>query len=303
MRRRDVGRANRGDRAALARRVRAHAHLDRVRSGRRIAIRWRRQAIAIAGASLAAGAAFGDGLATWLTGMPERQVGVIAVRGASHLTPVAVAKAAAVARGAAIGELDPERVATALAGHDWIASARALRLPTGTLVVDVVEREPSAIIAIGASVYAVDREGLPFAELVGSPDPSLPEIVSEGPVSPREADPRLAEAVRLARRLPELGLAAPAQIEVPEEGDAQGYALRLAAPATRVVLGRVDLDARIAAFARLLATRPDAVASSAEIDVRFADQLVLRSAPTRDGSAGTARGRGRGPARSRRPAG
>jgi cell division septal protein FtsQ len=263
----------------------------------------KRWAIAVAAGALAAGAAFGDALVSGLVGSPERPVDAIAVSGARHLAPSAVAGAAAVARGSASGDLDPERVARALTEHPWIASARTLFLPGGTLLVGVVEREPVATVTIAKAVYAVDREGRPFAALDAPPDPALPEIVARHEVRPGEADPRLAEAVRLARRLPELGLAAPAQVEVAADDDAEGYALRLASPDTRVVLGRTELDARLTALARLFAHRPDEAAGAQEIDVRFADQLVLRGSPAQDESAETAPDRGRGAARSRRPTG
>jgi hypothetical protein len=149
----------------------------------------------------------------------------------------------------------------------------------------------------------VDREGRPFARLPAEAEPGLTEIVAAGELRPGEPDRRLAEAVGLARRLPELGLAPPRQVEVAPEGDARGYALRLAAPDTSVVLGREDLAARLDGFVRLLALRPGDVAAAAEIDVRFAGQSVLRGAPARDGSAETAPGRGRGTAPRGRPTG
>ena len=297
---RDPGRR---ERTALARRQRARAHLDRLRRGRAGARRSRLQAGAVVASAWVAGLTFGDGLAAWLTGLPERPLEVIAVRGASHLTPLAVANASAVAPGSPLGELEPEAVAGSLAQHAWIASARALRLPGGTLVLEVVEREPVASVTIGGAIYAVDREGRAFAQLPEAPGADLTEIVAHGDLEPGEPDPRLAEAVRLARRLPELGLAPPRQVEVAAEGDERGYSLRLAGADTRVVLGREDLAARLDGFARLLALRPDEVAGASEIDVRFAGQLVLRGASARDGSAATAPGRGGGPARSGRPTG
>jgi cell division protein FtsQ len=285
------------------RRQRARAHLDRVRRGRAGGWRGRLRACAVVVSAWVAGLVFGEGLAARLTGLPERPLEWIAVRGASHLTPLAVASATGVAPGSALGQLEPEAVARSLAQHEWIASAQALRLPGGTLVLDVVEREPVARVAIDQAVYAVDREGRPFAQLSGPDQRGLPEIVALDELAPGEPDPRLAQAVRLARRLPELGLAPPRQVEVAAEGDERGYALRLATPDTRVVLGREDLAERLDGFARLLALRPDDVAGAAEIDVRFAGQLVLRSEPTRDGSAATAPGRGRSPVPGGRPTG
>lgn len=297
-----LGIASAGSRdRGLARRQRARAHLERVRRGRRGPrfARWRAPLVVVA--ALAAGLAFGEGLLARLTGLRERPLERVAVRGARHLSPQQVAHAAALAPGLPLAGL--EAVVRSLSAHEWIASARALRLPSGTLLLDVVEREPVARLTIAGTAWALDREGRPFAALAGDPPPELPEIVARGEVAPGEPDPRLARAVRLARRLPELGLAPPRQVEVGAEGDARGYTLQLAASETRVVLGSERLRERLDAFARLLALRPDDVAGAAEIDVRFADQLVLRGAPARDGSATTAPDRGRGPAPGGRPTG
>jgi len=122
-------------------------------------------------------------------------------------------------------------------------------------------------------------------------------------VRPREPNPQLATAARLAQRLPELGLALPREVTIAPEDDPRGYGLRLFALDARVVLGRSDLDARLDALARLLAARPDVVAGASIIDLRFADQVVLRSASARDGSAHQADGRGDARPHNLRPTG
>jgi len=58
-------------------------------------------------------------------------------------------------------ELDPVLLADRARRHAWVADADVARLPSGRLVVDVVEREPVALIvdARGAPTYFVDRNG------------------------------------------------------------------------------------------------------------------------------------------------
>jgi cell division septal protein FtsQ len=295
---------HRVDRDATQRRARAQAHLDRVRRGRGGPIRLRlpRRALAVAAAALVCGAACGERALLFAAGGAgplER----IAVRGAARVSPAQVAEAAGVARGAPLGEVDADRVRESLEQHEWIARARALALPGGALVVEVVEREPLARVSIGRAVYAVDRTGMPFAEIPEDLAAGLVRLAVAGEVAPREPDPRLAEAVRLAGRLPELGLATPSEVGVAAEADPEGYRLALPALPARILLGHTDLDARVDDLARLLAARPDAVAGAASIDLRFANQVVLRSAPARDGPANTAAERGDAPPRSRRRTG
>jgi cell division septal protein FtsQ len=293
---------HRVDRDSSQRRARAQAHLDRVRGRRPGPAPAPRGALAIAAAAAVCGALFGEGALLAVAGAtgPIERIGV---RGAAHLSAEQVAGASGVAPGAPLGEVDRAAVRQALERHDWIAEARALALPGGALLVSVVEREPAAHVSIGDAVYAVDASGTPFAPIPAELAEGLVKLSVAGEVSPREASPRIAEAVRLARRLPELGLAAPAEVAVASETDPEGYRLTLPALPARILLGHADLDARLRDLARLLAERPDAVAGAASIDLRFANQVVLRSAPARDGSADTAAGRGDAPPRSRRRTG
>ncbi|MGH0028502.1 MAG: cell division protein FtsQ/DivIB [Myxococcota bacterium] len=297
-----MNRHHRFDRDSSARRARAHAHLARVR-GRQASggvrgaaralpvLRLGRAAPIVALLAGALGLWLGDGLIFGGSDASE-PVRAIAVRGAERVALPDVAAATGIAGGAPLASVDAGAVARNLEAHDWIGRARALRLPGGTVVVDVDEREPVATVVLDAQRYAVDAEGEPFAPVDDDALPGLVELVAQGEVAPREPSPDLATAAGLARRLPELGLAAPRQVRIAADGDPLGFGLLLPAPGAEVVLGREDLDARLQALARLLATRPDVAADAASIDLRFADQVVLRSAPVQDGSAKNAAGRG-----------
>jgi cell division protein FtsQ len=303
-------RHHRFDQDVSARRARARAHLARVRGrhdeARRgvagTSFRVGRAGLLVAGVGSALGLLFGDSLIFQASG-DALALDVIAVRGASRLSPREVAAATGVPVGAPRQAVDAGAVVQSLEAHDWIAKARALRLP-GALVVDVREREPVATVVVQEQLYAVDRDGQPFAPIEADSLPGLVRIVADGDdVRPHEPSPRLATAVHLAQRLPELGLAPPREVTIAAEDDPRGYGLRLAALDARVVLGRADLDARLDALARLLAARPDVVEGASTIDLRFADQVVLRSASARDGSADQADGRGDARPRNLRPTG
>jgi hypothetical protein len=69
------------------------------------------------------------------------------------------------------------------------------------------------------------------------------------------------------------------------------------------VLGHGELDERLDALARLVSARPDVVATATSIDLRFADQVVLRGAPAQEGSANQASGRGDVRTRNLQPTG
>jgi cell division protein FtsQ len=244
-----------------------------------------------------------SGEALFAAGSEPRAVSVIAVRGDERLSAADVAEATGVAPGAPLEGVDAGAVSERLERHDWIARAAVLQMPGGALLVSVRERRPVATVSVDGKLYAVDERGAPFAPLDEEPDPGLLRLVAQQDISPREPSAALAQALRLAERLPELGMAAPAEVSIASQGDPEGYGLRLPALPARVVLGRADLDARLEDLARLLAARPDAVAEATSIDLRFANQVVLRSTSTREGSANTAEGRGGAPPRNQRPTG
>lgn len=287
-------RYDRVERDARVRRARAQAHLERVRARRGGDGNARRSARAAPrrgrAAALAIGALcgvlWGDALLA-AAGGGATGVDVIAVRGARHLSADEVAAATGLVRGAAARDVDIRAVAEQLETHDWIASAEAVRMPGGAVVVGVVERTALAAIELGtpAQTYAVDATGSPFAAVDGELVEDLPLLSTAEGAPPRRPSPQLAAAVQLAYRLPEIGLALPAEVSIAAEGDREGFALRFAALAPRFVLGREDLDERLDRLARLLARRPDAVAQATSVDLRFADQVVLRTEPASEEGA------------------
>lgn len=299
---RGISQRDRVDRDQSRRRARARAHLDRVRRRQAVGVAprlGRRHALAILAAFAFLGAWCGDGLLAAALGGQAGHVRWIAVRGARRLSPAEIARATGVAAGAPLSEVDPEAVRASLEAQPWIARAGALRWPGGGILVDVVERRPVATVSLDDKLYAVDERGAPFAALAAGAEPELVHLVARGPVAPFEPSPRLAEAVRLARRLPELGIAPPREVSISADDDPEGYALALPDLPARVLLGHSDLDTRLEDLARLLSERPDAVAEATSIDLRFANQAVLRSEPAREGPANTAAERGVAPSRNR----
>jgi cell division septal protein FtsQ len=252
-------------------------------------------------AGLGGGSSVAEATASWLAGEAPR-LEAIAVRGAGQLSSAEIAAATGVPRGVDLRLVDAPAVAERLSRHPWIASARAVELPEGRLLVDVVERRAVATVSApgSASVFAVDANGTPFAPVGDgkapkaprsepqaseggppqNPAAGLPRLVQSAPVSLGEADPALAEAVDFARRLAALGLPRPFEIGVSAPDDPIGYWLRLEGYPPQVILGRDDLDARLGALARVLEVAPPDAAGAATLDLRFADQVVLRGTPS-----------------------
>jgi len=291
------------ERDARARRTRANSHLTRLRERGRVQRDLRPLRRRLAAIAFAAGALVGAGASELWMRVGGGRVESIAVRGAHRLSPREVAAATGIPRGAKLADVDPGAVAESLAHNAWIESAKAKREPSGRVLVTVVEREPVAQLAVGSRRFAIDAQGAAFAELREDEETALPRLLAEKAPERGAPDPLRVEAAHLATQLSELGLAAPDEVKIAEPGDPQGVTLRLQGLEPVVVLGRESLDSRLRDLAKLLELRRDEVSRAAEVDLRFADQAVLRSAATREGSRDAAvTGRG-GPSPAPRSAG
>jgi cell division septal protein FtsQ len=288
----------RAETRAETRRSRAISHLQRVR-GQAPPKRAPRALFAAAAAlALAAGATSGVSLARgseWL--VPDAPLVDVSVVGALHLGALDVATAAAIDPRAGHAEISLEEIEHRLEAHAWIAHASALRLPGGRLLLNVEERVPAALVGAGGSDqrFLTDASGTPFAEAPAEPDSSLLRIVTPGTPPLLEPHAEIARAIRLARDLPSFGLSPATEIALASANDPTGLTLRLEGIAPRVVLGRDDFDSKLKELARLLAAGVSDVAEAGEIDLRFADQAVLRNEPLpeeAETSGGNARMRG-----------
>jgi len=280
---------DRTEQEAQRRRARANQHLDRVRNRRseperrRLPVpRWAYLAGALA-LALVIGAWVGDDALAGLGG--AWHVSAVEVQGASHLTGAEIARAAGIAVGDGYGAADPRRLAGSLRQNPWIAEAGAARLPGGTVVLRVREREPLAVIEGRGGPLGVDAEGRPFAVLDARDAKDLPRLHCESTPPPGEPDARIAEAIRVARSFPSRGLALPREIALGKEQDPEGLVLRLPGIEARFVFGAKDLDARVGMLAELLAKRPAEVAEAASVDLRFLGQAVLSGKTDAKGSA------------------
>ena len=309
MRRTQRGRGTRGgtrfDNATRARHVRAHAHLERVR---RTAHRSKvsrspgpLRKLGVLAVSLAIGALLGPPIVGLAAG--RARLDTIHVRGAVHLTPDQVAEATGISRNATLSAIDAGAIADALASHPWIARARVAWLPGAGLMLDVTERNPVGVVAIGAKRLPtlVDESGTPFAPTTREAAASLPQLTAAEPAVADEPNPSLAAAAVLAARLPRFGLDAPSEVRV-DRGD-EGFSLRMAHLHPRFLLGRDDLDEKLETLARLLTSQLPEVSAAAEVDLRFAGQAVLRGVSPRSGAATAAKARGRAASSETRPSG
>lgn len=296
------------DRDYSRRQKRARKHLERIRSEPHSRPEFSLVVPAAVVASLAIGALFGSPIVatarSWIAGEPIR-IEAIYVRGTVRLSPAEIAESTGLAPGAEWAAADPREIEANLIEHPWIAEASAVRLPTGRVLIHVTEHIPRALVAVGkpAQDFAVNGDGMPFAPAENRAPTGLPRLILNGAIERGIADERLAGAIALADRFAKFDLPLPAELFISDETDPTGFAFRLPNLKPRIVLGHSHFDARLASLARLLKTGLDEVEGSETLDLRFADQAVLRGAPPPKGAEQAAAARGNAKSSRARPTG
>lgn len=209
----------------------------------------------------------------------------IVIRGDRYVQPSEVRELLAVDSGMVMFNLDADILADRVRRHPWVADADVGRLPTGRLMVDIVEREPvaQAVNARGQLDYYLDRNGYRMPR----PDSAWYDVVlvtglseSYHPVTPVQHT-ALRELLMLLPELPEETESLLSEIEV----DGRSLGLRLT-PAGRhqalpVRLGHTGFDFKLreltAFWEREIVRRQDT--DFRVIDLRFERQIVTREVP------------------------
>lgn len=253
-------------------------------------------------ALLAAGAAIGFAAGWWLPGRvsppqgaPRLLVQRVAIAGADRVAPAALARRAGVAAGTPIAQVDRDRVAAQLSEDPWVLEARATTLPPDRLLVSVEERVPVLVAWLGrpAEPWHVDATGTPFARLDWA-EPGTPEVFGLGAFEPGEPHPDLVRAVAVAERVGARGVPVKAiELEAPEPGVVPVVTAELLGAERRLWIGPAELAGALDRLALLLAAPPPAARDASIWDLRFGEQVVLRSDALASLSPGGPRERGR----------
>lgn len=230
----------------------------------------------------------------YLEGAPA-QVASVSISGNSRLSTRDVALATGVTPGSPLASVDARAVERALTSHRWIRSARATALPNGTLLVEVEERQPLAIVRSGSEQrwQLVDASAVPFAPADPELARDLPRFHSSPALASGQRHEVLARALALAGQLsrktlsklagtppPPSGAGWPrgVELQLPSPSSPEGWILHSAHPPSAVILGLEGLERRVAQLAQLLGSDLREVRGAETIDLRFADRAVLRTA-------------------------
>ena len=231
--------------------------------------RWRRRlrsvAILVAGLALLSSPWWFRPLAATLSFFRVRRVEVL---GARYANPDEIVTRLRVDSTASIWD-DVEPLEERVKRHPSVRDVRISRKLPGTLVVQVTENPPVALVQAGGStggLVAVDQAGRTLPVDPTAADVDLPVLRSRDTVAlrllgeVREALPALFARIGDVRRTP--------------TGD---LAIRLTEPGARMVFASVDLS--VDRLAEIIPVELDLArrkAAATEIDLRFRDQVIAR---------------------------
>ena len=226
--------------------------------------------------AIATGAAFGW---RWLMDITVLDIDV---RGDRYVSVADVVDIMAVDTGMVMFELDARILADRVERLPWVAEAGVARLPTGRVVVDIVEREPVALAmtADTGPAYYLDRNGyrMPLPDSAWYDVPLVTGLQEAYHPVPPVSHPALRELLML---LPDLGPETDALLsEIRVRGE--DLDLRLTPVGTHgsipVRLGRKDLATKLqelTLFWEKEVLRHQATTFEL-IDLRFDGQIVTR---------------------------
>ena len=275
-------RAGRGRLADLAERGPAmeRQRISRARMARRVTrrVRWvttRVVPIAIALAVLGAG---GLG-ALWMLTSPRFTVTEVAVTGASRLRPEDVVAASGIGPGTNLFRLDRSAVVARLEGLPLVRRADLVRRFPNRVTLAVEERRPFTLAHAGR-LHWIDEQGVSLGAETRAVVPQAPVITGLSPADLAAGDgtpgPRGTAGISLLRVLLRSETALLRQISEIDVSRPEGPVL-YTVEGVEVRLGAEDWEARLGRLQGVLAQVRAGGESVNAIDLRFRDQVVLKT--------------------------
>lgn len=251
----------------------------RFRLRRQLRRRARSLALALASAAVAAGGLAGLGAAGhWALTSPRFGVAHVDVVGARWLSAEQVAEASGIEAGESIWQLDTRAAAERVRALAWVKEAEVARRLPNRVVVTLREREPYALVQVGR-VHWVDAAGVdlgPAPRGVPAGHAVLSGVAPEALGAPsREPAAEVAAGLAMLRALEAgPGELRPRVSEIFLGGESPVLVL---VDGVEVRLGPTDWEARLARLVGVLAQLEAARETVTAIDLRFRDQVVLKT--------------------------
>jgi cell division protein FtsQ len=199
----------------------------------------------------------------------------IQVRGGEKVSGNEIVAIAGLSKGMNIWKIDPAGIERKIAKHPWVRRVLVHREFPRRITIDVEERTPRAIVAIG-KLYYVDADGVIFTEVKAGDKMSYPMLTGLSAEQLTTPAPTLRSRIQEAMRLGELmAQRAHALSEIHFDQPDQ-LVVYTAQRAMALRMGWGDWEDKLARLERLLALWQGNEARLASLDVSFRDQIVAR---------------------------
>lgn len=231
---------------------------------------WLRLGGAAARALLVVGAP--AALALWLLAGPTFALSGVDVVGAHRVEVAGVRAAVAPYVGENLIRLPLERVEARVLEDPWIASARIEKRLPDRLLVELVEREPAALLRSGDGLVLLDRGGRPIAPWRAGSDAGDFVLISVGATRAVDLEGALAVADELGRVAPRWAASLSEVVALSEDD----FRLYLGALPFPIVVRGGTLAERLPALAALLPELERRYRGIDQVDLRIPRRIVFQ---------------------------
>jgi len=241
-------------------------------------IRWLRVLATVAATAASAAAIVASGY--WVLTTERFAVVAVEVRGASRVPPQRILEASGIHHGQNLWRIDPARVRARLEEMPEIRRADVVRELPNRVAIVVEERRPFTLVH-AARLHWLDEDGRVLGDenrAVSTEVPVISGLSEEELVTMRTTPgPRARAAIALIRALLRTGSALASEISEIDMSRPEGPVL-YTVDGVEVRLGQDDWEARIGRLQGVLAQLGASGETVSSIDLRFRDQVVLKTA-------------------------
>lgn len=233
--------------------------------------KWTNAARTVGGFALVAGVSLGVawGARRYLMTSPRFSLEQVVMTGQKTRTKDALLERAHVTMGQNVFSIDLDAVRNRMLGDPYVKRATLSRRLPDTILVDIEERTPAAIVALGSDAMLVTREGEAFKKVeVGDPS-DLPVITGLRPELAENDRDAFADSVRRALDVAidyqQSTLASKMPLQEIHFDSKNALTLLVGAPVTSLVLGgppyrkKLEQAARVAVELDHRGQKPDAI--------------------------------------------
>ncbi len=212
-----------------------------------------------------------------VTTSPYFDVADIDVRGATHSDVHRLAEQAALEHGKNIFAIDPDRAERVFEASPWVERAHIDRQLPDTLVVELEEPDPGAIL-VGRGRVVVSEQGREIETLAGPIPEELFELPLVTGLAPGELDEKqgrrlMREALKVAELYETMGLDEGGEISEVHVDPVVGLTLTIGEEATEIRLGRGEYRRRLERLERVRRALADREVEPAYILMDHDDSL------------------------------